>query len=95
MVTKFLYYVTLNRKGQWFISMEEIHVTLVYESAEISSFLMILNSRLSVVFIKLFILINEKIIFFFVHSCIFSGKFTNSWMGHDHQSISVLEPSFC
>ena len=65
MVTKFLYYVTLNRKGQWFISMEEIHVTLVYESAEISSFLMISNSRLSVVFIKLFILINEKIIFFF------------------------------
>lgn len=45
--------------------MEEIHVTLVYESAEISSFLMILNSRLSVVFIKLFILINEKIIIFF------------------------------
>ena len=45
--------------------MEEIHVTLVYESAEISSFLMILTSRLSVVFIKLFILINEKIIIFF------------------------------
>ena len=47
----FLYFVTLNRKGQWFISTEETHMTFVYESAEISSFLMFMISRLLVAFI--------------------------------------------
>ena len=61
----FLYFVPLNRKEQWFTSiivsrgdsstnyasMEEIHVTFVHESAEISSFLMFMNSRLLMVFI--------------------------------------------
>ena len=47
----FLYFVPLNRKEQWFTSMEEIHVTFVHESAEISSFLMFTNSRLLMVFI--------------------------------------------
>ena len=75
-------------------------MTFVYESVEISSFLMFMNSRLLVAFIQTFhsdkIL---KITLFFVYSCSFGGNFTNSWsrcqrMEHDNNSISLLEPSF-